>query len=86
MALVDSAPPLLSIDRDDRLWCHGSAWIRRNPLTGNWFVYGQRGQHAPYIQANQQDARNLARTVDHWNRTGEVVVFNVDDSIPSWLQ
>lgn len=71
---------------DTRKWVCGTAWIERNPLTGNWFVFGQKDSFRPYICAAQQLARNLARTVDHYNKTNQIVKFSNDEKIPNWAQ
>ena len=57
----------------------GSARITKNPLTGDWFVYGQieagRGELPSYIQPTKSAATKLAKTVDHFNKTGMVKKF-----------
>ena len=53
----------------------GTAYIEQNPLTGTWFIFGQKGETLPYTVENKGVARRLAKTVDHWNKTGEIKKF-----------
>lgn len=63
----------------------GTARVRRS-FSGSWFIDGQAGaERRAYVAERLQDALNLARTVDHFNRTGEAVAFSVDDQLAAWL-
>jgi hypothetical protein len=53
----------------------GTATAKQNPLTGNWLVYGQKDSYYPYVCENKREARRMAKTVDHYNRTGEIKAF-----------
>jgi hypothetical protein len=58
----------------------GTASIYQNPLTGGWLIHGQKGENGAsqgnvYRADNKRDAVAMAKTVDHWNKTGEVKAF-----------
>lgn len=50
---------------------YGTAYIEQNPLTGDWFVFGQKkpkgGTEAPYVCGNKPEAAKLAKKVDKYN-------------------
>jgi len=63
----------------------GTASVERS-TSNQWFVRGQRSPSCPaYVAPRLQDALNLARTVNHWNATGVVLAFNINDDLPAWL-
>ena len=50
----------------------GPARIQMNLLTGDYFISGQStGGHTPYITGTLKEAADMARIINHWERTGK---------------
>ena len=53
----------------------GDAIIRENPLTGDFLVSGQKGTETAYACRTLPDARAMAKTINNFNKTGEIKAF-----------
>lgn len=51
------------------------AYGQFNPLTGEYFVYGQKGSNTPYIVENKAEMSKMIQRISHWNQTGEAKNF-----------
>jgi hypothetical protein len=59
----------------------GEAYTTKNPLTGDWFVYGhETPQRPPYVCDHKNMALRLTATVDHYARTGETKTFTLKEA------
>jgi hypothetical protein len=53
----------------------GTARISFNSLSGDWFIDGQKNSPIGYISNSLTEAINLAKTINHYNETGERKAF-----------
>lgn len=54
----------------------GDATLRQNPLTGDWLVSGQKDDlKRAYVCDSLSDAKAMAKTINHYNKTGEKKAF-----------
>ncbi len=49
-------------------------FAQKNPLTGDWLVYGQNNA-APYVTRTKEDASQMLQTINHFNETGQIKRF-----------
>ncbi len=53
----------------------GTAVIQYNIGTGDWMVDGQKGSPIMYACKTLKDGIEMAKTVNHYNATGETKAF-----------
>ena len=58
-----------------RLSSGGEARISQNLMTGNFFVSGQKERVTPYIFSSLSHSICMMKTINHYNKTGEIVKF-----------
>lgn len=68
-------PMLFAVMPTAKLKTGGEAKIQYNILTGDFFVTGQNERVTPYVINNISNAIKLAKTINHYNETGDKVPF-----------
>jgi hypothetical protein len=64
-------PMLFAVMPKARMKSGGTATIEYNIMTGSWGVDGQKGSPCMYNCSTIKDAIEMAKTINHYNATGE---------------
>jgi hypothetical protein len=56
--------------------------IVENPLTGAWFIEGQKNETIPYLRDTFKQASKMYQAIKAFNATGEVKLENKFGALP----
>ena len=56
--------------------------ITENPLTGDWFIEGQKGEALPYVRESFKQASKMYQAVVSFNATGEIKTEDKFGALP----
>ena len=56
--------------------------VVENPLTGAWFIEGQKGETIPYLRDTFKQASKMYQAVKAFNATGEAKTENKFGALP----
>lgn len=45
--------------------------IVQNPMTGDWFIEGQKNESLPYVRKDFKQATKMYQAIVHFNATGD---------------
>lgn len=68
-------PMLFAVMPTAQLKSGGTAKIQYSLGTGDWMVDGQKGSPAMYVCNSLKSAIEMAKTINHYNATGERKAF-----------